>query len=176
MVLGRRRRGVEMGRTVELGKDVRLDPEAGGRIVLEDGCALGDGTRIVASGCEVRIGAGARLAERCTLVAHAGIAIGAGALLADGTMAVDFDHVTADPELPVRLQGVRADPVTIGAGARLGPGASVLRGVTIGAGATVGAHAVVTRDVPPRSEVQGVPARAPAAPGAQPPEGLGAKS
>jgi acetyltransferase-like isoleucine patch superfamily enzyme len=41
----------------------------------------------------------------------------------------------------------------------LGVNAVVLKGVRIGHHSTVGANAVVTRDVPPRSVVAGVPAR-----------------
>jgi acetyltransferase-like isoleucine patch superfamily enzyme len=41
----------------------------------------------------------------------------------------------------------------------LGAGATVMQGVTIGADAVVAAGAVVTRDVPPRTLVAGVPAR-----------------
>jgi UDP-2-acetamido-3-amino-2,3-dideoxy-glucuronate N-acetyltransferase len=44
-------------------------------------------------------------------------------------------------------------------GACVGSGAVVLGGVHVGAGAVVGACAVVTRDVPPRANVVGVPAR-----------------
>lgn len=49
--------------------------------------------------------------------------------------------------------------VRIGPGATLQAGATILAGVSIGAGATVGAGAVVTRDVPPYTFVEGVPAR-----------------
>jgi len=44
-------------------------------------------------------------------------------------------------------------------GASIGSGAVIMCGVTIGEGALVGAGAVVTRDVPPRHIVAGVPAR-----------------
>jgi acetyltransferase-like isoleucine patch superfamily enzyme len=45
------------------------------------------------------------------------------------------------------------------AGASIGSGAVVMCGVTIGLGALVGAGAVVTRDVPDRAVVIGVPSR-----------------
>jgi acetyltransferase-like isoleucine patch superfamily enzyme len=49
--------------------------------------------------------------------------------------------------------------VTIGAGAVIGARACVLPGVTIGEGALVLAGSVVTRDVAPRTQVGGVPAK-----------------
>ena len=52
----------------------------------------------------------------------------------------------------------RQAPVTIGAGSYLGAGAIILPGVTVGKFAVVGAGAVVTRDVPERAVVAGVPA------------------
>ncbi|MDX2229508.1 MAG: gamma carbonic anhydrase family protein [Leptolyngbyaceae cyanobacterium bins.349] len=44
-------------------------------------------------------------------------------------------------------------------GSLIGIGAIVLNGVRIGAGSTIGAGAVVTKDVPPRSLVVGIPAK-----------------
>jgi acetyltransferase-like isoleucine patch superfamily enzyme len=44
-------------------------------------------------------------------------------------------------------------------GCYIGAGALILPGVTVGEGAVVAAGAVVTRDVPPRKVVAGVPAR-----------------
>jgi len=151
--------GVIAGAGVRLGRGVELDAASGGRIVLEDGCAIGDGCRLLARAGEIRIGAGAVLGERVTLLAHAGIVVGAGARLGDGAMAVDFDHVIADVETPIRLQPLDTAPVHVGARARVGHGACLLSGVRIGAGASVGEHAVVTRDVPAGTAVAGVPAR-----------------
>ena len=131
----------------------------GAQLVIGDGCRIGERTRIVVQQGRVELGAGARLGERCTLVAHAGVTIGAGAWLEDGAVLVDFDHVIDDVELPIRAQPLVATPIVIGERARIGLGSSVLRGVTVGAGAIVGPHAVVTRDVAPGASVGGVPAR-----------------
>jgi acetyltransferase-like isoleucine patch superfamily enzyme len=138
---------------------VRVQLAPGAQLLLGDGCRIGERTRIAVNQGVVDIGAGAVLGPRCTIVAHAGVAVGAGAQLAEGTVVVDFDHVVDDVERPIRTQPLVATTVTIGAGARIGLGACVLRGVTVGERATVGPHAVVTRDVAERASVGGVPAR-----------------
>ena len=154
-----RRAGVHAGRPVDLGRGVRFAVAPGAQLVLGDGCRIGERTRIVVNRGRVEVGSGAVLGPRCTIVAHAGVSIGAGARLEEGAVIVDFDHVFDDVEQPIRLQPLRATAVTIGDGARIGLGASVLRGVSVGARATVGPRAVVTRDVPPDANVGGVPAR-----------------
>lgn len=52
-----------------------------------------------------------------------------------------------------------AAPVTFEPGCFVGAGVTILPGLTIGARAFVAAGSVVTRDVPPRALVAGVPAR-----------------
>ena len=74
-------------------------------------------------------------------------------------MIVDVDHLIADVQRPIRQQPLAAAPVTIGASARIGLGASILRGVEVGAWAIVDPRAVVTRDVAPGVHVGGLPAR-----------------
>ncbi|HWC24966.1 MAG TPA: acyltransferase [Solirubrobacteraceae bacterium] len=150
---------VRAGRGVRLARRVQLDVAPGALLILGDGCRIGERTRIVVHGGRVEIGAGTTLGERCTIVALEQVTIGAGARLDDGAVLVDFDHVIDDVELPIRAQPLVASPIAIGAGARIGLGAGVLRGVTVGARAVVGPHAVVTRDVAPRAVVGGVPAR-----------------
>ena len=65
--------------------------------------------------------------------------------------------------IPRRAPFIRTDlvikTVRIGRGADIGTNAVIVPGVTIGAGAIVGAGAVVTKAVPPRTIVAGVPAR-----------------
>jgi len=61
-----------------------------------------------------------------------------------------------------RLQGEsdwQVVPTRVKRGASIGSGAVILAGVTIGESALIGAGAVVTRDVPDRQIVKGVPAR-----------------
>jgi acetyltransferase-like isoleucine patch superfamily enzyme len=154
-----RKPGVRAGRNVALGRRVQLEVLPGALLVIGDGCRIGDRSRIVVQAGRVELGAGAWLGERCTIVAHTGITIGAGARLDDGAVLVDFDHVVDDVELPIRAQPLVATPIVIGERVRIGLGSGVLRGVTIGADAIVGPHAVVTRDVAPGMTVSGVPAR-----------------
>ena len=157
--------GVRRGEGVRLARGVRLQPAPGAEIVLGDGCLLGEATRIVvAPGCRVELGAGVVLGERCTIVAHSGVTIGAGAQLGHGAVVVDFDHVFDDVERPIREQPLQSTPVSIGEGAVIGLGASILRGVSVGPRAVVEPRAVVTRDVPAGERVGGVPAKPIAAP------------
>ncbi len=88
------------------------------------------------------------------------IQIGISSNIQDGVI------LHGDPGEPVLLE----DYVTLGhravihgahieRGCLIGIGAIVLSGVRIGAGSIVGAGAVVTKDIPPRSLVMGVPGK-----------------
>lgn len=147
------------GSDVAVGRYARLEVNAGAQLVIGDGCRIGERTRIVVQAGRVEIGAAAVLGARCTLVAVCGVTIGARARLGDGVVLVDFDHVIEDVERPIRVQGLESTPIAIGDDARIGFGASVLRGVAVGAGAVVDPHSVVTHDVAPGVRVGGVPAK-----------------
>ena len=60
---------------------------------------------------------------------------------------------------PERRADLHPAPVTLGEKVWIGSNATVLAGVGIGDAAVVAAGAVVTRDVPPRTVVGGVPAK-----------------
>lgn len=140
-----RRSGVVVGDGVVLGRGVRFDLAPGASLSLGDGVQLGDGCRFhLAPDATVTIGAGTVLGERCALTVHSGAAIGSGCVLGDEVVLIDVEPVAADPERPVREQGVTALPIAVGDGARIGPSAVLLGGARIAAGARVGAHATVS--------------------------------
>lgn len=69
-------------------------------------------------------------------------------------VAHDSSYHCIDPEIPII-----AGRVTIKRNAYIGAGAVILPGVTIGEYSIVAAGSVVTKDVPPRAIVAGVPAK-----------------
>lgn len=83
--------------------------------------------------------------------------IGNHVMIGPGTLITTVTH-----PLDYRQRGdymAMAQPVTIEDDVWIGGNATVLPGVTIGQGSVVAAGAVVTRDVPPRTLVAGVPAK-----------------
>jgi acetyltransferase-like isoleucine patch superfamily enzyme len=96
----------------------------------------------------------------CYLDATGGLTIGNDVSIAHGVSILTTEHDYAAPGVATRDAPVRAAAVAIGDDVWIGAGARILAGVTIGDHAVVGAGAVVTRDVPPRQVVGGVPARA----------------
>jgi acetyltransferase-like isoleucine patch superfamily enzyme len=137
-----RRAGVVAARGVRVGRGVRVQLARGARLELGEGCSLGDRTTVLVHGGTVSIGAGTTLGEGCRLVAHAGIAIGSGCVLGPQAAVMDAEQRVADPETPVRLQGIESAPVRIGDGAVLGPGAVVLAGADVPARAVLGARTI----------------------------------
>jgi sugar O-acyltransferase (sialic acid O-acetyltransferase NeuD family) len=119
--------------------------------------------------------------ERFTLARHprstiaGNVTIGAGTVIAAGAVvgtetiigrnvivntAATIDHHCAIADHVHIAPGVHVGgEVRVGEGALVGIGATVLPRVTIGAWSTVAAGAVVTKDVPARATVMGVPAR-----------------
>lgn len=94
--------------------------------------------------------------QGCTFMDKGGIRIGDRVMIAP-----KVNLITGGHPLPLaeRRAYVSSAPITIGDDVWIGTAASVMQGVTVGAGAVVAAGAVVTRDVPARTLVAGVPAR-----------------
>lgn len=103
---------------------------------------------------QISIGAGAFINQGVRIYAADSVEIGADCLIGDNASIQDSDfHQVNENDLP-RVQRIR-----LGRNVWIGRSAIVLPGVTIGDHAVVAAGAVVTRDVPPRTIVGGIPAR-----------------
>jgi len=107
----------------------------------------------------VKIGDGTWVGAYAFLHGAAGLSIGRAVGIGPRVTVLTSEHDAPDAAVPVLHCQLSFEPVTIGDGAHLGTGATVLPGVTIGECAVVGAGAVVTEDVPARTVAVGSPAQ-----------------
>ena len=125
----------------------------GGRIEIGN-CGLFNGVRFECwSGARITVGDGTYLNRGVEIVAAESVTIGRDCKIARDVIIMDTDQ----HELPG--QGLLVSPVVIEDGVWIGARAIILKGVTVGHDAIIAAGAVVTRDVPPRTVVAGVPAK-----------------
>lgn len=106
-------------------------------------------------GKNLKIGERVFINAACEFQDQGGITIGDGSLIGPQTVMATLNH-DMDPD---NRQSMVPSPIHIGRSVWLGGHVTILPGVTIGDGAVVGAGAVVTKDVPPRTVVVGVPAK-----------------
>jgi len=106
-------------------------------------------------GKNIKIGKRVFINAGCQFQDQGGIEIGDDVLIGPQTIVATLNH---DPN-PEKRGGMIPKPVKVGNKVWLGARVTICPGVTIGEGAIVGAGAVVTKDVPPRTVVAGVPAK-----------------
>lgn len=125
--------------------------------------SLGDYSVIESFACinnavgDVVIGDHTRIGLHNTVIGP--VKIGHHVNLAQGVTVTALNHNFKDANKRIDEQGINTAPVTIGDDIWIGANAVILPGVTIGNHSVVAAGAVVTKDVPPRSLVAGVPAK-----------------
>lgn len=93
----------------------------------------------------------------CSLVALERLEIGPDCHVGPYTMMLDNDFHYVEPER--RLERPPSRPIVIGRNVWVGARSIIMSGVTVGDDSCVAAGSVVTKSVPPRSLVGGVPAR-----------------
>ena len=102
--------------------------------------------------CGIKLSYVVPVGRRVRIDHFGGIVLGARSIGSDVILRQNTTLGIADPS------DRNAKPV-ICDGVQVGAGAVIMGNITIGAGAIVGANAVVTKDVPSRAVVGGVPAR-----------------
>jgi acetyltransferase-like isoleucine patch superfamily enzyme len=107
----------------------------------------------------IKVGARTFVGESVVIRGQGGVTLGEAVLIGPGAKILAINHNYGDPSRPIMDQGITGRGIVIEDGAWIGAGAVILDGVRVGRNAVVGANAVVTRNVPPRAVVVGVPAR-----------------
>jgi acetyltransferase-like isoleucine patch superfamily enzyme len=130
----------------------RLANACGSVVAIHSGCYIYYPERL-------SIGEHVSFHPMCYVDACGTIELGSGVSLAHGVTIMSTEHQFDDDSILIRDAPVRHEAVRIGNDVWIGAGARILAGTTIGERSIVAAGAVVTRDVPERTIVAGVPAR-----------------
>jgi acetyltransferase-like isoleucine patch superfamily enzyme len=148
----------KFGRSCDVRPGLRLFMPRSGVVSFGAACVI---DRDMTIECRGRLEVGKRtiFGHHCTIGVRQEIVIGDDCLIAEMVAIRDHDHEFRRLDTPMREQGSRTLPVTIGSDVWIGSKAIITSGVTIGDQAIVAAGAVVTHDVAPGAIVGGVPAR-----------------
>ena len=145
------------GRGSKIYPSVRMDTppyrsfRLGRHSVIESYCCINNAVGDITIGHHTRIGI------HNTIIGP--VSIGSHVNLAQGIVVTALNHQFLDASKRIDQQGITTRAVVIGDDVWIGANAVVLPGVTVGSHSVVAAGAVVTKDVPPRTVVGGVPAK-----------------
>ncbi len=106
-------------------------------------------------GKNIHLGKNVFINSGCHFQDQGGIYVGDDVLIGHGVVLATLNH-DLDPD---RRADMHPAPIRIGDKVWVGSHSTILPGVTIGEGAVIAAGAVVTKDVPARTIVGGVPAK-----------------
>ncbi len=113
----------------------------------------------ILSGRNTELGSGVFVNRGATLDDRGPIIVGDHTMIAAGATLTTHGHILDDFTKPMPLGGRTMAPIVIGSNTVIGYNAVVMPGVTIGDRVIVTSNAVVTKDIPDRWVVGGLPAK-----------------
>ncbi len=150
---------LHIGKNVTLMPGVHLKNRENGTIFLHDRVTLDTNVRLVAANnAHIMIGENASVGMGSIINAGDDVIIGRGTITA-GYCYINVSDHNFSAGTPIRSQGFKHAPISIGEDAWLGAYVFVLRGARVGHGAVVAATSVVSGDIPRNAIVQGQPAK-----------------
>jgi len=113
----------------------------------------------ILSGRNTELGSGVFVNRGATLDDRGPIIVGDHTMIAAGAILTTHGHILDDFTKPMPFGGRTMAPIVIGSNTVIGYNAVVMPGVTIGDRVIVTSNAVVTKDIPDRWVVGGLPAK-----------------
>lgn len=83
----------------------------------------------------------------CTLAARSSITIGEGSLFGENVKVYDHNHCFHNPLIPIKDQGYKSAPISIGNHCWIGSNVTILKGVSIGDNCVIGAGCIVHESI-----------------------------
>ena len=157
------RPGIQIAPSTYIGKGAMIQTASdgvsfGGRIIISEGVIISDGVIIATYGGTIDIAANAYIGPYCVLYGHGGLTIGRNTMIGAHTVIIPANHSFARIDVPMNLQPLTREGISVGEDVWIGSGCRILDGVRIGPGSVIGAGSVVTKDIQPYSIAFGVPA------------------
>lgn len=173
------------GKLAFIGRRVKIKSkkhiECGSGLTIEDGCfinalctdgvrigdnfSLGKNSIIECTGVIRELGESLEIGDNVGIAANAFISvrgkvkIGSSTIFGPGVKIFSENHIFADRDTPIYLQGASRKGIEIGEDCWIGANAVILDGVKLGKGCVVAAGAIVNKDFDDYSVIGGVPAK-----------------
>lgn len=155
---------IRLGRNVQIYERAMLNFKSGYdhhqiNLTIGDGTKVMTDTKLIPQQGFIKIGKDCTVNYGCILYGAGGLEIGDNTRIAAYTVIMPMNHIYADPNIPIWMQGETAVGIRIGNDVWIGSGVKILDGVEIGDGSVVGAGSVVTKSIPKYSIAVGVPSK-----------------
>jgi acetyltransferase-like isoleucine patch superfamily enzyme len=157
---------ITVGRSVSFERGCYVDALSKGGLTLGNNVSVGKNTKIEGTGNLQFLGKGMIVGDSVGLGSDSFYGCAGGIEVGDFTIIGNFvsfhseNHVFSDPEVPIKLQGVTHQGITVGKGCWIGAKSTILDGAHIGDGCIIAAGAVVKAGIYQNNGIYGgVPAK-----------------